>query len=66
MFTMISRRTCDVTSWSHVWELRFSSLDQGMTGGLPEPCVPRQAQAQRLRYDEELNDLGVPDLRHGT
>jgi hypothetical protein len=36
--------------------------DKCQARSLPEPQVPHQAQAQRLRHDEELHDLGVPSL----
>jgi hypothetical protein len=32
----------------------------------PSHAYPQQAQAQRLRHDEELHDLGVPHLRCGA
>jgi hypothetical protein len=32
----------------------------------PNHMYPIKAQAQGLRHDEELHDLGVPQLRHGS
>jgi hypothetical protein len=31
-------------------------------GGLPEPRIPHQAQAQEIRHDEKLHDFREPHL----
>jgi hypothetical protein len=35
-------------------------------GGLPEPRVPRQAQAQGMRHDNKFHDIVVHHLGQGA
>jgi hypothetical protein len=44
----------------------YVPLRETPQGGLFEPYIPRQAQAQGLQHDEEFHNLRVPDPGYGT